>query len=113
MIEFNDVDISKMKVSPSRMNQFFRCPYQWYLDKQDVSTIGTETYYSALGTLFHELVEKYYKALNMKLMANDKVTKMLIHSCFTNVVDTHIETRAQTKAIDNLTKNFIKMESKN
>lgn len=101
-------------ISPSRMNDFYTCSMKWYYDKIKIEPIiQTDTFFLDLGTLIHELVEKYYKAIRMKMNGNNgKVTPGMIQDCFHDIINNNIELREQTSMTDSIEKGFIDLEKK-
>lgn len=83
-----DIPDDAITVSPSQITLYQRCPYKWYLSKREGKTefvVVTEK--MSLGTVFHKLLEYYYKKYlggPIGLLNSDELALMMEEVCAEN-----------------------------
>ena len=76
-----DIPEDAITVSPSQITSYQRCAYKWYLTKKEgKQELITVTEKMSLGTIFHKLLENYYKRFiggPVGLLNSDELAKMM------------------------------------
>ncbi len=96
-----------MNLSPSEMNTFKHCPFQWKLWKIDgVKRVTVENYKRDFGINMHEIIKQYYG--NIKSTPTPKKVEEIAWSCFKGYFNQSLSEHQQEA--ESALRNFIKFE---
>jgi len=85
MNDFIEINLDfPYSISQSSLNTFHDCPAKYALQKGTDYHVQTDTSHLRLGILMHDVIDKYYKALNGKTPENEDVMIKMIKTLFTN-----------------------------